>query len=71
VPFRGVEQDGTGVIGSAIISSKGVATMTTAQTTTHELNTETPDAAKVRRNAEYLAKLDKSFMGLILINYCR
>jgi hypothetical protein len=34
------------------------------QTTTNETETETPEAAKARRNEEYTAKLDKSFKEL-------
>jgi hypothetical protein len=34
------------------------------QTTTNETEKETPEAAKARRNAEYMAKLDKSFKEL-------
>jgi hypothetical protein len=30
----------------------------------HEIHTETPEEAKTRRNAEYLAKLNKSFREL-------
>jgi hypothetical protein len=35
--------------------------MITQPTTTQETNTETPEAGKARRNAEYMAKLDKAF----------
>jgi hypothetical protein len=34
------------------------------QTITNKTDTETPETAKARRNAEYLAKLDKSFREL-------
>jgi hypothetical protein len=34
------------------------------QTTTNETEKETPEAAKARRNAEYMAKIDKAIKDL-------
>jgi hypothetical protein len=36
----------------------------TTQTITHETNAETLEAAKARRNAEYLAKIDRGMKEL-------
>jgi hypothetical protein len=44
-------------------SNKGANTMA-AQTTTHETNAGTPEQAKARRNAEYLAKIDRGVKEL-------
>jgi hypothetical protein len=36
----------------------------TTTTLKREINTETPEEAKARRNAEYLAKIDKAIKDL-------